>query len=205
MGNRAKNERIREAFHVMYANLPREIRIHGQNVAKYACELYRWTKRAGLYKKECRNIPFEALHIGAIYHDAGMITVPFEILTKDGGLGRKEFFITQNHVRLGGDIAVGLLEEEQKKYWKTVNAVATCHHELWDGNGYPNGLGGTQIPLAARICAVADVYDCLVNDKLVHGGLNRIEAIHEVRLQAGVELDPYLAKLFVQYMKRPQR
>ncbi|WP_407571838.1 HD domain-containing phosphohydrolase [Deinococcus altitudinis] len=138
----------------------------------------------------------EALRLGAYLHDVGKITVPDAILLKPGTLTQDERQIMQDHVINGGQFssALGFLTDE-------VLQVIGGHHERWDGSGYPAGLKGTEIPLLARIFALADVYDALISERPYKKAWTSEEALAEVGAQAGRHFDPELTLLFTEVVK----
>ena len=79
--------------------------------------------------------------------------------------------------------------------------IPYCHHEKWDGSGYPRGLKGEEIPLAARIFAVVDVYDALISDRPYRKGWSKRKALQYIREQAGIHFDPHMVEVFMQEME----
>lgn len=200
MMQRLKQNNVQEIFKRLYLNLPKELYIHQGLTAKYACVLFVKMCSARMYVQEARELTIEAVRLGALYHDAGKILIPGEILCKKAPLTQKEWSITHCHAEYGGDIAVCMLKEEQKKYENTVWAMAEYHHEFWDGSGYPDGLRREEIPLEARICCIADSYDKMVNDAGNHNG-SKEYACAEIEKNAGARFDPLLAGLFLECIK----
>ena len=94
-------------------------------------------------------------------HDIGKISVPDQILNKPGKLTSDEFTQMEQHTVIGGNILLDLYEKTKESYLLVASQVAMFHHEKWDGSGYPDGLKGDSIPVAARIVALADVYDAI--------------------------------------------
>jgi putative two-component system response regulator len=106
-----------------------------------------------------------ALHRGGFLHDIGKVAVPDSILYKNGRLTEDEWSVMKLHPVKGEEICRGM------KSLKPVLPIIRSHHERWDGSGYPDGLKGEQIPLAARILQVADIYDALTTAR-PHGSLS---------------------------------
>jgi len=135
----------------------------------------------------------EAQEIGqaALMHDVGKANVPDAILKKTAPLTPEEWRVMQEHTVWGDR----LLTENQD--FESARLVARWHHEHWDGRGYPDGLAGEEIPLAARIVAVADVYDALISKRSYKNAWPEEKAIAELRQMAGSHLDPALVESFV--------
>ena len=145
--------------------------------------------------KEYRNLLVKA----APLHDVGKIKISDLILQKPGKLSEDEFRIMQNHTRYGADIIEDILGGiEDDKYLKIARNVALYHHERWDGNGYPEGLRGIDIPLSARIMAIADVFDAISADRVYHRGVKSIDTVlNTMEESAGTQFDPDLIQVFL--------
>jgi HD-GYP domain-containing protein (c-di-GMP phosphodiesterase class II) len=127
---------------------------------------------------------------GAILHDIGTMAVPESILQKPGSLTVEEWRIVRRHPRL----ALEMLEP--MPFLGSAIDIPLCHHERWDGTGYPRGLSGEAIPLAARLFAVADVWDSLRSDRPYRGAWPSAEARECIRALAGTHFDPRVVDLF---------
>jgi len=132
----------------------------------------------------------QALRVASLTHDVGKLAVPETILYKAGPLTPEEFERAKTHVA----ISVGILGPIQFP-WPVVEIVRT-HHERWDGNGYPEGLKGEEIPLGGRILAIADVFDSLTTDRPYRPALSFEEAHAEIRAGSGTHFDPKLVEVF---------
>ena len=134
----------------------------------------------------------DLLH-AAPMHDVGKIGIPDSILRKPGPLNAEEWKVMQSHATIGGDIigrhAHGMLA--------MAHNVAMTHHEKWDGSGYPNGLSGTQIPLAGRIVAIADVFDALTSARPYKAEWPVEKAVEYLEQQCGQHFDPELVQIFL--------
>jgi diguanylate cyclase (GGDEF)-like protein/putative nucleotidyltransferase with HDIG domain len=126
----------------------------------------------------------EGLKTAALLHDIGKLAVPEHILSKPGPLTLEEFQRMKIHPQLGAEI----LENVPFPY--PVVPLVRCHHERWDGNGYPAGLSGDQIPLGARILAAVDFFDALTSERPLHTALSPDAALEVLRQEAGSALDP---------------
>ncbi|MCC6499098.1 MAG: GAF domain-containing protein [Anaerolineales bacterium] len=129
---------------------------------------------------------------GAILHDIGKVAIPDEILFKPGPLTDAEWQIMQQHPTL----AVNLLAPIS--YLAPALDIPRWHHERWDGSGYPERLRGEQIPFAARLFAIADVYDALVSDRPYRKAWSQTDAIQYIESQSGKQFDP---RVVVEFMK----
>lgn len=140
----------------------------------------------------------ELLAKAAPLHDIGKIVVPDSILKKPGKLSAREFEVMKLHASEGGKIVKEVFENiEEKEYVDIAGQVAACHHEKWDGSGYPKGLKGEDIPLCARIMAIADVFDALVSKRCYKEEMNAREAFEIIRESAGTHFDPELVRIFL--------
>lgn len=131
-------------------------------------------------------------------HDIGKIKIPDAILTKPGKLTDEEFDIMKKHAAEGGDIVEGTIGEiEEQDYLDMAHDVARYHHERWDGTGYPDGLKGEEIPLCARIMAVADVFDALVSERCYKKPMSVDRAYEIITEESGSHFDPEVVEAFV--------
>ena len=135
----------------------------------------------------------DLIHIrrGAILHDIGKVAIPDQILFKPGPLAHEEWEIMRRHP----DIAVELLSPVS--YLEPALEIPHWHHEKWDGSGYPDGLGQEDIPFAARLFAVADVYDALTSNRPYRSAWSKWEAVEYIENQAGSHFDPRVVPEFL--------
>lgn len=133
-------------------------------------------------------------------HDLGKIAVDDRILRKPGKFTPEEFEIMKIHAAKGADIVAGLLDdvEDDKEFVKIAKNVAHYHHEKWDGSGYPEGLSGEDIPLEARMMALADVFDALVSVRCYKEQMSFDGAFKIIEESLGTHFDPELGKIFLQ-------
>jgi putative two-component system response regulator len=138
--------------------------------------------------------PETALLLGrvAALHDIGKVGIPDSILLKAGPLTAPEWVVMKTHTTIGAQI----LSAGTSEFMILAEQVAGCHHERWDGRGYPNGLRGTQIPLAARIVAIADVFDALSSARPYRPAFSIEESFNEIERGSGTHFDPSLVKVF---------
>jgi hypothetical protein len=136
----------------------------------------------------------EMLRLASLMHDVGKIGVPDAILTKPGPLTEKELAVMRHHTEDGWRILSGSNQE----MLDMAATVARSHHERVDGSGYPDGLSGEEIPLEARIAAIADVFDALTSNRIYRPAFSFEEAIEIMRDGRGTQFDPELLELFLQ-------
>ena len=134
------------------------------------------------------------MHRGALLHDIGKLGVPDSILLKPGPLTEAEWQVMRQHP----NYAYLLLSPNP--YLAQAIEIPYCHHEHWDGSGYPRGLKAEQIPLAARIFAVVDVWDALRSDRPYRAAWPEAEARNYLREQAGRMFDPFVVERFLQLL-----
>ncbi|MEE4358172.1 MAG: HD domain-containing phosphohydrolase [Desulfococcaceae bacterium] len=133
------------------------------------------------------------LRLAAPMHDIGKIGVPDRILRKPGPLTSAEFDIIKTHTTIGGRI----LGESDFPMLHMAHDIALCHHEHWNGAGYPSGISGEKIPKAARIVALVDVYDALSNDRVYRRASPEEEVLAIMNAGKGSHFDPWYYDLFV--------
>ena len=130
-------------------------------------------------------------------HDVGKIAVSDAILLKEGKLTSEEMRIVKNHTIIGAQIIDSLKGLLDHNYFKHCREVCLYHHERFDGKGYPYGLHGTKIPLSARILAIADVYDALVNERPYKSAMSHRDAMIIIADGMGTSFDPDIVEIFL--------
>ncbi len=135
------------------------------------------------------------LELLSTLHDIGKISIDDKILTKTGKLTEKEWDEIKKHPAIGYRIAMASPELAH------ISDYILCHHERWDGNGYPQGISGENIPLLSRILSVIDAYDAMTNDRSYRKGMSVEEAIIEIKKNAGTQFDPHIAELFIKIIQ----
>lgn len=128
---------------------------------------------------------------GSLLHNIGKMGVPDATLMKEGPLTPEEEAIMHRHPQYAFEILMPIA------YLRSALDIPYCHHEKWDGTGYPRGLKGEQIPIAARIFALADIWDALISDRLYREAWSREKVEEYFRSQAGKHFDPHLVELFL--------
>ncbi|RED52099.1 HD-GYP domain-containing protein [Aestuariispira insulae] len=159
--------------------------VHIWRMAAYAKAL---ATAAGWSEEDSR-----LLELAAPLHDTGKIGIPDSVLKKPGKLDREEWEIMKRHAEIGAQI----LRKSDSPLFYLASEIAQCHHEKWDGSGYPGGLSGTDIPESARIVAIADVFDALTMKRPYKEPWSIEEAFSAIREGAGRHFDPELVRLFL--------
>jgi diguanylate cyclase (GGDEF)-like protein/putative nucleotidyltransferase with HDIG domain len=160
---------------------------HIRRVRAYAIGL---TKHCGI--KDDNEL--KAIENGSLLHDIGKLTIPDYILNKPGRLTNQEFEKVKMHAVAGDEIL------QQVRFPFPVAKYVRSHHERWDGNGYPDGLKGEEIPLGARILAVADAFDAIRFSRPYKLSMTTDEALDILRSQSGIYFDPGLVQLFANHI-----
>lgn len=133
----------------------------------------------------------EEIETAGLLHDIGKIGIPQKILCKPGKLTDEEFEVMKSHPEQAEKMLMGI------KKLTVVSNWLRCHHERWDGKGYPYGLKGDEIPISGRIIALADTYDAMTSTRSYRQALTHETAIEEIKRCSGTQFDPILAELFV--------
>jgi putative two-component system response regulator len=154
-----------------------------------------------LYPEETAVWNMEYLIPSAQLHDVGKIAISDAILNKPGKLTPEEFEIMKTHAAIGVTIIRKIEENaEEHDFMKHARLIAGGHHERWDGNGYPLGVKGKDIPLEARLMALADVYDALLSVRPYKQPLSSDEARQIISNGKGTQFDPVLVDVFLKVM-----
>jgi putative two-component system response regulator len=138
----------------------------------------------------------ETVRHAAPLHDVGKLGIPDQILLKPGKLDEREWAIMRSHTTLGAD----LLADSESDIIRMGQGIARSHHERWDGGGYPEGLRGLEIPLEARICAVADFFDALTMDRPYRQAVATDVVLDMIREESGAHFDPSAVEAFFDHL-----
>ena len=172
---------------------------HIKKTAAYTKIIMEQMKREGIYADQMTDEFIDDVVNSAPLHDIGKIHVPDAVLNKPGRLTDEEFRLIQEHTTAGGEIidrAIASVSEDSG-YLREARNLAVSHHEKWNGKGYPLGLKGEEIPLSARIMAVADVFDALVSRRSYKAPFPIEKAIDIIRSDAGTHFDANVVKAFL--------
>jgi HD-GYP domain-containing protein (c-di-GMP phosphodiesterase class II) len=167
----------------LVATQPPDLLRHSESVAGLAARL---SIAAG-----CSRAEQERIRLGSLLHDIGKQFIPRSILEKEGRLTPAEFARIQKHPWIGYTYLNDFVSDA------VILQTVLYHHERWNGTGYPHGLKGDHIPLEARICALADVWDALVSDRCYRSAWNATQAMELIWAGAGSLFDPMLASQFL--------
>ena len=165
----------------------RETEGHARRVTQLTTELARYM---GIKEEDMENILR-----GVLLHDIGKMGVPDNILRKTGPLTEPEWGEMRKHPQFAFDLLYPI------PYLRPALDIPYCHHEHWDGSGYPRGLKGEHIPLAARLFSVVDIWDALLSDRSYRSAWPREKVIEYLKEVSGTILDPKIVKIFLNMIR----
>ena len=173
---------------------------HILRTKNYVRALAQRLRASGVYCDELTEKTIEDLVKAAPLHDIGKVGIPDTILRKPGPLTDEEWEIMKTHAVLGQDVldAAKLKDAKHTHVLDAAIKIAGCHHENWDGSGYPKGLKGSEIPLAAQLMSLADTYDALVSERVYKKKWSHDEACQEIGRLKGKRFNPLLVEAFLQ-------
>lgn len=171
---------------------------HVKNTQIYVQMIVTEMKRKGMYADILDEEYIQNICKAAPLHDIGKIKVPDHILQKPGRLTDEEFAQMKKHTEYSADIIKDILGDvEDEKYVQICSNIAMYHHERWDGRGYPKGLVGEEIPLCARIMAVADVFDALYEERCYKPPVRPMEKVLDILEEGrGTQFDALIVDVF---------
>jgi len=162
-----------------------------QETEEHAERMVRLSKSIGL-AMSLTDDQLNELELLSTLHDIGKMGVDAKILSKSGKLSDEEWVEMRKHPEVGFRIAQATSE------LIPIADYILCHHERWDGKGYPQGLIGEQIPLLSRIVAIVDSFDAMTNDRAYRSAMTKGEAIEEIRRNSGTQFDPEVTRVFIE-------
>ncbi|SFR99915.1 HDIG domain-containing protein [Dyella sp. OK004] len=192
--NRTLREGNEQSLRVLVSAMDirhKETRDHSERVMRMTVALARL---AGMEEEALHRVKF-----GALLHDIGKLALPDAILIKPGPLDAEEIKVMRTHPQIGHDLL------QRVDFLRPVIDIPYNHHERWDGNGYPRGLRGESIPLAARVFSVVDVWDALSFPRVYKPAWPEQEVIDYLRKISGSQLDPNMVKLFLEHYDELKR
>lgn len=175
---------------------------HIKCTSEFAKSIAQNLRDRSLLEEDGRYDIVDIMRRSAPLHDVGKIGIPDEILKKPGKLDADEWEIMKTHSSIGEEVLKAAVESRSERsgymdrFLDTAVKIAGGHHENWDGSGYPRGLAGENIPQAARIMALADVYDALTSARVYKTSWSHRDAVTEIERLSGVKLDPEVVASF---------
>jgi PAS domain S-box-containing protein len=171
---------------------------HLERIREYARLLAEELAQTPRYRGQIDQRYIEDIYQSAILHDIGKVGIPDAVLLKPGELTDEEFEVIKCHAVFGGDAITSIQSQiEGRSFLNIGREIAYNHHEKWDGSGYPRGLRGAEIPLAARIVAVADVYDALTTKRFYKEAFSHTKAKQIISSLRGTHFDPEVVDAFM--------
>ena len=188
--NTRLSEEIQESYLETVLALAKTMDVRDSYTADHSANLAKWA--GGIAQKlGFKPAEIQTMLWAAQLHDIGKIGIPDAILRKPGPLDAEEWEVMRRHPELGAEILAPV------KKLKEVAPIVRAHHEKYDGSGYPSGLSGEQIPLGARILAVADAYGAMTDERVYRAAKSHAEAVAELQRCAGAHFDPQIVEIFV--------
>ena len=170
---------------------------HIRRTAEYVESIAKELKRQGTYSDILTDRYMSDMVVAAPLHDIGKIHIPDAVLNKPGKLTEEEFEIMKTHTTAGEELLTHAKAElGESGYLNTAVEMAAYHHEWWNGKGYPYGISGAEIPLCARIMAVADVFDALTSKRCYKNAMPLEKAYAIIREESGTHFDPAVVEAF---------
>ncbi len=203
MSNARRVSKIQESVIVGMANLIESrdgsTGKHVKNTQTYVRMILEELKKRNMFPDELTEEFIEDVCKAAPLHDVGKIKVPDAVLQKPGRLTEEEYELMKLHTTYSRKIIRMIISDvEDEHYVQIAQDIAMYHHERWDGTGYPTGLAGDAIPLAARIMSVADVFDALYEERCYKPPIRPIERIMQIMSEGrGTQFDPDIIDVFV--------
>jgi len=177
---------------------------HMLRTRRYVKELIECLSESKKYNKTFTRETIDLIVESALIHDVGKIGISQQLLMKKSVLTTKEFEILKTHTTLGLK-AIDWAEKSVGDYemsLKYAKEMAYFHHERWDGSGYPNGISGYNIPISARIMALADVYDALTSERVYKDVIKHDDAVKIILKNEGTHFDPDIVHAFIKLQNR---
>ena len=201
---KGKNETIAKMQYALIVTLADIVENRDENTGQHIKKTAAYTKiimdsmkELGIYADELTDDFINNVENSAPLHDIGKISVPDAILNKPGRLTDEEFAVMKSHTTEGGKIIADIMKTlPDSGYLQEAKNLATYHHEWWNGKGYPTGKKGKDIPLSARIMAVADVFDALVSTRSYKKGFPYDKALGIIKEESGTHFDPKITEAF---------
>ena len=171
---------------------------HLERVREYVKLITQAISRLPEYEEYITPAYINDIFLSSILHDIGKVSIPDAVLLKPGPLTREEYEIVKKHTIVGGNALAAIdAQLQERSFLKLGKEIAYYHHESWDGSGYPEGLAGPDIPLSARIVALADVYDALTTERVYKKAYPHWKAVNIIIGQKGKKFAPDIVDAFM--------
>jgi PAS domain S-box-containing protein len=171
---------------------------HLERIREYTLILTKELSRKPHYQKYITDQYISDIYFSSILHDIGKVGIPDSILLKPGMLSKEEFEVIKRHPTIGGDVLKQVNAKIKGRSFLTIGMhIAYFHHEKWNGTGYPNGLKRDEIPLSARIVALADVYDAMTSVRIYKEAFSHEKAMKIITSESGKHFDPEIVDAFL--------
>jgi len=171
---------------------------HLEKMRHYSKTIAEYFYKKGYYHDIINLVFIDNIFLTSPLHDIGKVGIPDHILLKEGRLDDREFEIMKSHTLIGYETLIAAANKSIKADYLQMSAeIALSHHEKWDGSGYPNGLTGEEIPISARIVALADVYDALVSKRVYKNAYPHDTARSIIIKECGFHFDPLVVEAFL--------
>ncbi len=172
---------------------------HLERISLYSTRMAVALRRNSRYRRQISSTLIKLIGISSALHDIGKVGVEDSVLLKPGKLDKSERELMNQHVEIGGKCIKDIeLRLGSSNFLQMAREIAFSHHERWDGTGYPNKLAGADIPLAARIVAVCDVYDALASRRVYKDSFPHSKCVQIIREGAGSQFDPVMVNVFLE-------
>ena len=191
---RDRQNEIREAYNKTLESWSRALEIRDEETEGHSIRVTRLTINLARAFGKKREV-LEHIYRGALLHDIGKMAIPDSILLKPAALDPEEWAIMKTHPKIAAEMLSGI------PFLQPALVIAEYHHERWDGEGYPLGLRGEQIPLNARIFSVVDVWDALLSERPYRKAWTEEAAFHYLEEQRGKQFDPQVVDQFIAILK----
>jgi PAS domain S-box-containing protein len=173
--------------------------VHLERIREYTKILTQELSRSPKYKDYITQKYIDDIYFSSILHDIGKVGIPDSILLKPSKLTDEEFEVIKRHSTIGGDVLSQVNAKVRGQSFLTIGMqIAYFHHEKWNGAGYPKGLKGEDIPLSARIVALADVYDALTSNRIYKKAFSHQKARNIIEKESGEHFDPEIVAAFLE-------
>ena len=181
----------------------KETGAHLERIQEYTRILTEELSKRPKYKKYLTKKYIEDISFTSILHDIGKVGIPDSILLKSGRLTKEEFEVIKRHPVIGGDVLREVSSKVEGQSFLSIGMrIAYSHHEKWNGTGYPKGLKGEEIPLSARIVALADVYDAIATKRVYKDAYSHEKTVNIIVSEKGKHFDPEVVEAFLVHKDR---